>query len=245
MIAPHPDWLRPEWDAPSSVKALVTTRAGGVSRGPYASMNLSERVGDDPFSVERNRAILRAALPGDPVWLAQVHGADVVDAAAVSGIVCADAAYARAHGVVCAVQVADCLPVLLADRAGAVVAVAHAGWRGLASGVIERTVEAMRLPERELVAWLGPAIGQDAFEVGEDVYAAFVGADPGAVVAFRPGAPGKWHADLCALARRRLAALGVASVAGGGWCTHADAARFFSYRRDRVTGRMAALVWLG
>ena len=244
MSAAHAEWLRPDWDAPPGVNALLTTRAGGVSHGPYAAMNLSERVGDDPFAVEKNRTILRATLPADPVWLAQVHGVDVVDAAAVTGIVRADAAYARAHRVVCAVQVADCLPVLLADRAGTVVAVAHAGWRGLAAGVIERTVEAMRVSAAELVAWLGPAIGQDAFEVGEEVRAAFVGVDPGAAAAFRPGAPDKWHADLCALARRRLAALGVASVAGGRWCTHAEPARFFSYRRDRVTGRMAALAWL-
>jgi YfiH family protein len=244
LTAPHPDWLRPDWDAPASVRALVTTRAGGVSHGPYAALNLSERVGDDPFAVETNRTLLRAVLPGDPVWLAQVHGADVVDAAAVSGIVRADAAFTRARRVVCAVQVADCLPVLLADRAGTVVAVAHAGWRGLAAGVVERTVEAMRVRAEELVAWLGPAIGQDAFEVGEDVHAAFVGPDPGAAAAFRAGAPGKWHADLCALARRRLAALGVASVAGGGWCTHAEPVRFYSYRRDGVTGRMAALAWL-
>jgi YfiH family protein len=145
---------------------------------------------------------------------------------------------------VCAVQVADCMPVLLADRAGTVVAVAHAGWRGLAGGVIERTVEAMRANPGELAAWLGPAIGQDAFEVGEEVRAAFVAGDAGAAAAFRPGAPGKWHADLYALARRRLARLGVAAVAGGGWCTFTDEARFFSYRRSRVTGRMAALVWL-
>jgi YfiH family protein len=242
--APHPDWLRPDWRAAPNVRAFVTTRAGGVSHGPYASMNLSERVGDAPFTVEQNRGILRAALPHDPVWLMQVHGTDVVDAASVSSTPHADAAFTRAHRVVCAVQVADCLPVLLADRAGTVVAVAHAGWRGLASGVIERTIAAMRAPAEALVAWLGPAIGQDAFEVGGDVHAAFVDADPQAAAAFRPGAAGKWHADLYALARRRLAAAGVADVAGGGWCSFSDETRFFSYRRSRVTGRMAALIWL-
>ena len=244
MTAPHPDWLRPDWNAAPNVRAFVTTRAGGTSHGAYASMNTSERVGDAPFAVEQNRALLRAALPHDPVWLMQVHGTEVVDAASVSSIPHADAAFARAHRVVCVVQVADCLPVLLADRAGTVVAVAHAGWRGLAGGVIERTIAAMRAAPGDLVAWLGPAIGQDAFEVGGDVYEAFVGRDAGAARAFRPGAPGKWHADLYALARRRLAAAGVAEVSGGGWCTYTDEARFFSYRRSRVTGRMAALVWL-
>jgi YfiH family protein len=242
VTALHPQWLRPEWGAPSRVRAVVTTRAGGVSHGPYASLNLSERVGDDPFAVERNRNILRAALPGDPVWLMQVHGTDVVDAAAVSSVPRADAAYTRAHRIVCAVQVADCLPVLLADRAGTVVAVAHAGWRGLAAGVIERTVAAMGAGP--LTAWLGPAIGQDAFEVGEEVRAAFVAADASAAGAFRSGAPGKWHADLYALARLRLASVGVTDVAGGGLCTWSDPGRFFSYRRSSVTGRMAALVWL-
>jgi hypothetical protein len=240
----HPEWLRPDWRAPSRVRSLMTTRAGGISHGSHAALNLSERVGDDPFAVEHNRAVLRAALPHDPVWLAQVHGTDVVDATAVSSLPRADGAYTRAHRVVCAVQVADCLPVLLADRAATVVGVAHAGWRGLAAGVIERTVAAMRAPAGELVAWLGPAIGQDAFEVGPEVREAFVQHDAGADAAFRPGAPGKWHADLAALARRRLAALGVSDVAGGGWCTFTDEARFFSYRRSRVTGRMAALVWL-
>jgi YfiH family protein len=242
--APHPDWLRPDWRAAPNVRAFVTTRAGGVSHGPYASMNTSERVGDAPFDVERNRNILRAALPHDPVWLMQVHGTEVVDAASVSSTPQADASFTRSHRVVCVVQVADCLPVLLADRAGTVVAVAHAGWRGLAGGVIERTLAAMRAPASGIVAWLGPAIGQDAFEVGADVYDAFVAQDAGAAAAFRTGAPGKWHADLYALARRRLAAAGVADVSGGGWCTYADETRFFSYRRSRVTGRMAALVWL-
>lgn len=244
MIRPHPQWLRPEWSAPARVRALMTTRAGGVSHGAYASLNLSERVGDDPFAVERNRGLLRAALPADPVWLQQVHGTDIVDAAAVSSVPRADASWTRAHRVVCAVQVADCLPVLLADRAATVVGAAHAGWRGLAAGVVERTIEAMRIRGGDCVAWLGPAIGQDAFEVGPEVREAFVAADPDAAAAFRPGAAGKWHADLYALARMRLAQAGVREVSGGGWCTSADEARFFSYRRSRTTGRMAALVWL-
>jgi YfiH family protein len=244
MNPAHPEWLRPQWAAPDRVRSIMTTRAGGVSHGAYASLNLSERVGDDPFAVEQNRAVLRAALPHDPVWLHQVHGVEVVDAAAVTAPVTADAAWTRGHRVVCAVQVADCMPVLLADRAGTVVGIAHAGWRGLAAGVIERTVAAMRSPGAALVAWLGPAIGQDAFEVGPEVRAAFADEDPGAATAFRPGAPGKWHADLAALARRRLARLGVTDIAGGTWCTYADQARFFSYRRSRTTGRMAALVWL-
>jgi hypothetical protein len=244
MTALHPEWIVPEWPVPANVRAVVTTRAGGVSRGRYATLNLSERVGDEPFAVERNRSILRAALPHDPVWLQQVHGTDAVDAASVPALARADAAFTRNHRVVCAVLVADCMPVLLAAQTGAVVGIAHAGWRGLAGGVIENTLAAMRVPAGEVVAWLGPAIGQDAFEVGQDVFDAFVGRDAGAAEAFIAGRAGKWQADLHALARRRLAHVGVTSVHGGGCCTFRDGERFFSYRRDRDTGRMAALIWL-
>ncbi|HWA12318.1 MAG TPA: peptidoglycan editing factor PgeF [Burkholderiales bacterium] len=238
------DWIVPDWPAPSHVRALVTTRSGGVSAGPYASLNLGLKVADDPQAVARNRALLREHLPAEPKWIAQVHGSKVVDADRLQGLPEADGAVARTPGTVCAVMVADCLPVLLSDRAGTVVGAAHAGWRGLAAGVIENTVAAMDADPGDLVAWLGPAIGPDAFEVGADVRDAFLAQDAGAADAFRDHRPGKWLADLFRLARRRLAALGVAEVHGGGLCTVSDPRRFFSHRRDRVSGRMAALVWL-
>ena len=243
MKSPHPDWIVPDWPAPGNVRALITTRAGGMSRGPYASFNLGLRTDDDPGAVAANRAALRSLLPQEPVWLKQVHGNRVIDADAPPPAPEADAAVARNPGTVCAVLVADCVPVLLTDRAGATVAVAHAGWRGLAGGVVENAVRAMQRSPEELLAFIGPGIGPRAFEVGPDVRDAFVEGDPGARSAFTPHAPGKWLADLFALARRRLARAGVARVFGGGICTHSDAARFFSYRRDRATGRMAALIW--
>jgi len=248
MKSLHPDWLVPDWPVPSTVKAFITTRAGGVSQGPYASLNLGLRTGDDPQAVTENRSRLRAVLPQEPKWLRQVHGAAVVDADTLAGTQIepseADAAVARRAGTVCAVMVADCVPVLLADRAGTTVAVAHAGWRGLAAGVIENAVSRMGVAPREVLAWLGPGIGPRAFEVGADVRGAFLARDAGSDAAFVSHAPGKWLADLYALARRRLSGIGVASVHGGGLCTHSDAQRFFSYRRERVTGRHAALIWI-
>lgn len=238
------DWIVPDWPAPARVRALMTTRSGGVSTGPYASLNLGTRVNDDPAVVERNRALLASHLPEEPRWLMQVHGNRVVDAAGLRQPVEADAAISRTAGVVCAVMVADCLPVLLADRAGTVVGAAHAGWRGLAAGVIENTVVAMAVAPADLVAWLGPAIGPAAFEVGADVRDAFVAQDAGGASAFVDHKPGKWLADLFTLARRRLHAIGVNEVHGGGLCTVSDPGRFYSHRRDRVTGRMAALIWL-
>lgn len=243
MDAPHPDWIVPDWPAPAAVKALITTRAGGVSRGPFASMNLGLRTTDDPRAVAANRQRLRACLPQEPKWLRQVHGADVVEADALTAAPEADASIARRPHTVCAALVADCIPVLLADRAGTAVAIAHAGWRGLARGVIENAVERMALPPPELVAYLGPGIGPRAFEVGADVRDAFLALDAQAQAAFAPHAPGKWRADLFWLARRALLRSGVASVHGGTLCTHSDAGRFFSYRRDRTTGRMAAVIW--
>ena len=243
MNPPHPDWIVPDWPAPANVKAFVTTRAGGVSRGPYESLNLGLRAGDDAQAVAANRAALRASLPQDPAWMRQVHGNRVIEAASATGSDEADAAVARRPGVVCAVLVADCVPVLLTDRAGSAVAIAHAGWRGLAAGVVENAVRAMGSEPAEVLAFLGPGIGPRAFEVGADVRDAFVGPDPATQSAFAPHAAGKWLADLYALARRRLALLGVTRVFGGGLCTHSDPARFFSYRRDRTTGRMAALIW--
>ncbi len=226
------------------MRALVTTRHGGVSGGPYRSLNLGTRVGDDPAHVAENRARVRAHLPAEPRWLAQVHGARVVPADSVRQPVEADAAYTREPEVVCVVQMADCLPILLCDHDASVVAVAHAGWRGLAGGVVESTLRAIAVPPDRLMAWLGPAIGPAAFEVGSDVRDAFVAGDPGAQPAFVSHRPNKWLADLFALARRRLARAGVQQVYGGGLCTVADTARFFSHRRDRTSGRMGAFIWL-
>lgn len=239
----HPDWIVPDWPAPVNVKAFITTRAGGVSAGPYAGLNLGLRTGDDPVAVEVNRQRLRTALPAEPKWLRQVHGADVVDADTVPDMPEADAAVARAPHTVCAVLVADCIPVLLADRAGSAVAVAHAGWRGLARGVVERTIERLARPPGELLVYLGPGIGPGAFEVGADVREAFLGSDAAAEAAFTPRAAGKWMADLFLLARQRLARCGVRRIYGGGSCTHSDPRRYYSYRRDGATGRMAALIW--
>lgn len=241
--APHPEWIVPGWPAASRVRALVTTRAGGVSSGPFAGLNLSLRVGDDPDSVTRNRAILRACLPADPVWMKQVHGTAVADPGSAVADTEADAAVTRRPGRVCAVMTADCLPVLLSDRDGSVVGIAHAGWRGLASGVIESTVRAIDAPPAKLIAFIGPGIGPRRYEVGEEVRRAFVSRDADAAGAFAPGTEGKYFADLYALARSRLSAVGVAAVYGGGYCT-AGEERFFSFRRDRTTGRMASLVWL-
>ena len=243
MAAPS-DWIEPDWPAPRSVKALVTTRNGGVSRGPYASLNLGIRVGDDAQAVRENRARLRALLPSEPRWLQQMHGIDVVQADRTEGEASADAAFTRIAGVVCAVQVADCLPVVLCDRAGTCVAAAHAGWRGLSAGVLEQTVSTLGLPPGELMAWLGPAIGPHKFEVGADVFEKFTAHDRAASAAFEPMRNGKWFADLYTLARRRLSRAGVTAVFGGGLCTFSDPARFFSHRRDHVTGRQGAFVWI-
>lgn len=242
MLAAH--CIVPDWPAPERVRALATTRTGGGSEGRYASFNLGARVGDEPRAVQANRAALRELLPGDPAWIRQVHGARVVDAARVLCDEEADGAVARDSGAVCAVLTADCLPVLLCDRGGAAVGIAHAGWRGLAAGVVENVVAAIGGEPRRLIAWLGPAIGPDAYEVGREVFDALVAGDPGARAAFSPRGPGKYSADLCALARRRLEKSGVGEIYGGGYCTHREGERFYSYRRDGATGRMASLVWL-
>jgi YfiH family protein len=239
------DPLRPDW--PAAVDALVTTREGGASGGAYASLNLGLRSGDDEAAVRENRRRLQALLPSPPVWLRQVHGTRVADADAARATGAepeADASVARRPGTVCAVLVADCMPVLLADEAATVVAVAHAGWRGLCGGVLEATVGAMGVAPERLIAWLGPAIGARVYEVGEEVRAAFLARDQASAQAFRAARPGHWLLDLYAVARQRLAAQGVARVHGGGLCTFSDPARFFSYRRDGSTGRMAALIWL-
>ena len=219
------DWIVPQWPAPARVAAFFTTRQGDA-------------------------ADLRALVPADPVWLSQVHGRDVaiVDEANAAALRAtpprADAAVTRASGIPVAIRTADCLPVLLCDRAGSVLAVAHAGWRGLAAGVLEATLDAMDVPPANVVAWIGPAIGPRAFEVGADVHEAFCATDPGAAFHFVAHREGKWLADLPALARRRLAARGVPDIAGGPWCTVTDSERFFSWRRDKATGRMALAAWL-
>jgi len=239
-------YLTPDWPAPAQVRAAFTLRAGGVSAPPFDSLNVAQHVGDHPAAVDENRRRIGRALdlPGEPAWLEQVHGAEVADLDGAAGVARADASYTRTAGRVCAVQVADCLPVLLAARRRAVVAAAHCGWRGLAGGVLEATVRALGEPPAELCAWLGPAIGPAAFEVGEEVRTAFVLQEARAAEAFALNARGRWQCDLFALARQRLAALGVLSVSGGGVCTASDPQRFFSYRRAGRCGRMAALVWL-
>ncbi len=240
------DLIVPDWPVPGRVRAAVTTRAGGVSDGPFASLNLAAHVGDDPAAVSRNRALLRAGLglPAEPAWLEQVHGSEVARLRDAGPRAPADAAVATAPGQVCVVMVADCLPVLLAAEDGSAVGVAHAGWRGLAAGVVETTIAALPAPASALVAWLGPCIGQDAFEVGDEVREAFLARAPAAGRHFRANPRGRWQADLAGLARDRLAAAGVSRIHGGGACTCADPRRFFSFRRDGTTGRLAALAWL-
>lgn len=239
-----PDFIVPDWPAPAHVRALQTTRTGGCSPAPWASFNLGDHVGDDPARVAANRTALRRLLPGEPCWLRQVHGTVAVDVGKVAEMTAADAAWTARPGTVCAVMTADCLPVLFCDRAGTTVAAAHAGWRGLAAGVLEAAIVAMNVAPGELLAWLGPAIGPANFEVGDEVRAAFLARDPAAATAFATHGRGKWLADIYALAARRLVAAGVTAISGGDWCTLADQERFYSYRRDGVTGRMATLVWL-
>ena len=240
------DWIVPDWPAPANVKAFITTRSGGVSVGPHASFNLGLRAGEAPQTVALNRALLQQHLPQTPKWLRQVHGTRVVDADVIDDSPDADASVARNRGTVCAIMIADCLPVLFTNRAGTHVASAHAGWRGLSGGVIANTVQALRDAgddPADLLAYIGPGIGPSAFEVGQDVYDAFTLADAPAAAAFAPHAPGKWLADIFTLARRALARAGVTQIHGGGLCTYSDSQRFYSYRRDKITGRMAAFIW--
>ena len=265
MSAPahlHPDWLIPQWPAPARVRAVCTTRAGGRSQPPYDSLNLGDHVGDDILAVGANRAVLHDAMAARPVFLSQVHGSGVValDGHTAHGTQ-ADACFTRERGVACTIMVADCLPVLFTDTQGSFVAAAHAGWRGLAgqggSGVLESVFKHFRAEDADphapdttkIIAWLGPCIGPEAFEVGPEVKAAFEAHDPRAAACFRPASTaGKWLADLPALACQRLAALGISQVSGNDgsrtWCTLSNPSRFFSHRRDGVSGRMAACVWL-
>ena len=248
------DFLIPDWkDAPGNIGAISTTRKGGFSQSPYddgaggGGLNLGVHVGDEPSCVHANRALLRAMVPAEPAWLSQIHGATVLDAAHVADAPQADASMTTQAGVVCAIQTADCLPVLFCDAAGRAVGAAHAGWRGLAGGVLENTVTRMRAAGAgDILAWLGPAIGPRRFEVGQEVFDTFVAHDAQTASAFVSIAdtPGKYLADIYQLARLALASAGVERVSGGGLCTVDDRSRFYSYRRDRVTGRMASLIWL-
>ena len=241
----HPEWIVPNWAAPSRVRAFATTRAGGVSEGEYGTMNVGLSSGDDPAKVARNRERLRAALPGDPPYLRQLHGIDVANLdVAHDGQRTADAARTTTPGIVAGVLTADCMPLLLVDRAGMHVAAVHAGWRGMAAGIIERTVESMGVEADKLLAWMGPTIGPDAFEVGPEVREAFIAADSRASEAFVAGKPGKYMADLYRLARRRLERAGVREVSGGGFCTFHEPQRFFSYRRVQKSGRMGTFIWI-
>lgn len=248
LIIPH--WA----DLSEKVGAAMTVRGGGVSAAPFddgvggGGLNLGDHVNDAPEAVRANRALIGRVVPSAPVWLTQVHGTRVVDAANVAPGVCeADASVTDQRGVVCAIMTADCLPVLFSDAAGTVVGAAHAGWRGLAAGVLENTVSAMQaLGAGEITAWLGPAIGAQQFEVGQEVFDTFVAHDSAAKAAFVavPGQPGKFLADIYLLARLRLSAVDVQHISGGGRCTVTEKAQFYSYRRDKTTGRMAALIWL-
>jgi YfiH family protein len=242
----EPEFIYPDWPAAAHVKALTTTRIGGFSEPPFDSFNLSLHSGDNVERVQKNRTLLveSADLPTEPLWLRQVHGNRVVDAAVSERCSEGDGSYVDKPGHVCVVLTADCCPVFLCDRAGGRAAVLHGGWRGLALGLIEQGVAQMDLPGTELMAWLGPAIGPHAFEVGEDVYDAFVGQNGEAKEAFTKKENGRWLADIYGLARQRLRAAGVTNVYGGGRCTVSEGERFFSYRRDRVCGHMASLIWL-
>jgi YfiH family protein len=237
--------ITPHWPAPSNVHAYTTTRSGGVSSPSYHSLNLASHVGDIPEAVKENRDLLHRSLslPSEPTWLEQVHGNKIVDAVNGPGQR-GDASIAYEPGAVCTVLTADCLPLLLCDQKGTRVAAVHAGWRGLAAGIIENTVKALKIPGEHLLAWLGPAIGPKAFEVGSEVKQIFIDQDGCNASAFSAHSQGRWLADIYQLARLRLTKLGIRSIYGGQYCTVTDSARFYSYRRDGETGRMATLIWL-
>jgi polyphenol oxidase len=249
--------ITPDWPAPPGVRSAFTLRTGGVSVAPYDSLNVGAGIGDSPEAIAENRRRVREklGLPSEPVWLEQVHGTHVVELGSTAALswtaatnagghgAAGDASVARGAGYVCAIRVADCMPVLFAARDGSAVAAAHAGWRGLVGGVLEATVRRLGLPVSQLIAWMGPAIGPAHFEVGDEVRTAFTATDLDAASAFVANARGRWQCDLYALARRRLTAIGISGIYGGGWCTFAEAERFFSYRRSGQCGRMAALIW--
>lgn len=234
------------WPAPDSVRAIITTRNGGQSLTPYASFNLAEHVGDNPISVQKNRqALVRSAqLPAEPLWLKQTHSTRVIDASQWQADVEADAIICDVPNLVCVVMTADCLPVLITDKSGSQIAAVHAGWRGLLHGIIENTLAKFNAPASELIVWLGAAIGPEAFEVGPEVKEAFVAIDSLAESAFVPSHSDRFLADIYQLARQRLSAQGVSAIYGGDYCTYTEKERFFSYRRDGITGRMATLIWI-
>ena len=235
--------IQPNWPAPANVQAIQTTREGGTSLPPYESLNLGGHVNDNPHHVARNRHLLTNVVPTEPVWLNQVHGMHVVDAAKSSCFETADASFTTKSNVVCTTMTADCLPILLCDKAGTIVASAHAGWRGLCDGVIEQTVRYIPVNATELMAWLGPAIGPNAFEVGTEVREQFVEQDAQAEAAFKRKGD-KWLGDLYLIAKQRLQTLGITDIYGEITCTYSNPKRFFSYRRDGNTGRMATMIWL-
>lgn len=242
------NFIIPNWPAPANVKALQTTRLGGVSHAPFKSLNLGAHVSDDAIAVAKNRQLLSPYLPSEPVWVNQVHGIEVIDAAQSTCLQNADASFATKPNVVCVTMTADCLPVLLCDKAGTVVAAVHAGWRGLCDGAIEAAVNKLPVEKSEILAWLGPAIGPNAFEVGDDVRQQFIQQDKQAEQAFKSHAADKWLCNMYLIARQRLNKMGVTQIYGASinedFCTYTDKARFFSFRRDNVTGRMASLIWL-
>lgn len=248
----NPFLIRPKWPAPRQVRAFVTTRAlpsgKDGSKPPYNAFNLAAHVGDDPAQVQRNRELLRQhiQLPAEPCWLQQVHGNTIIQAATMTGAepVEADAAFAVKPNSVCVVLTADCLPLLLCDREGTVVAAVHAGWRGLHNGIIAKAVNALPVPPGRLLAWLGPAIGPRAYEVDKTVYDVFTGLHPSYVTAFKRSDPGHWYFDLYRVARMQLEACGIEDIYGGDRCTYTESGVFYSYRRDGETGRMASLIWL-
>lgn len=239
-------FIFPKWQVPRAVQMAITTRRNGFSAAPFAGLNVSDNVGDDPQAVDKNRCYLHDALslPSDPLWLQQQHASDVLLCESNDDCRTADASISFESGYVCAVMTADCLPVLFCDKEGTRVGVAHAGWRGLLSGVLDNTAAALDCPPQQLCAWLGPAIGPDAFQVGDDVRDAFVQLDSNNAWAFLPDNTGYWLCDIYQLARIRLRALGLVDIYGGSYCTYRDSANFYSYRRDGVTGRIAALAWL-
>lgn len=240
-------YIYPDWDAPSNVKAAVTTRIGGVSPEPYQSFNMGDHVGDKEEYVNTNRQQLvsNLALSSNPFWLKQVHGVVVTDIDEKHAPTEADASITRQKNTVSVVMTADCLPVLFCDKNGRVIASAHAGWRGLHAGILEKTIESMQVDAANILAWMGPAIGSEAFEVGEEVKQAFCEDMSEAAQAFKASSNvGKWMADLYLLAKLRLQRAGVLDISGGNFCTYTDSERFFSYRRDKTTGRMASLIWM-
>jgi YfiH family protein len=236
--------IHANWPAPSNIVAFTTTRIGGCSQAPYDSFNLGEHVGDDLQSVLDNRALLQTRLPAAPHWLRQVHGNCAVDANAVTTATEADAVYTNQPQKVCGILTADCLPVLLCNRSGTQVAAIHGGWRGLAQGILAKTVETMNLADDEVLAWLGPAIGPQKFEVGDDVRDCFLRQNPQHEMAFVAKSHGKWLGNLYQLARLQLAGLGITAVYGGDHCTMTESELFYSFRRDQQTGRMASLIWM-